>query len=152
MSLNSDIAVLAKIDLFSELNEEQLRLLAFGGEKMILPVGNQIFRDGEAADGGYVVTSGEVVVVHRISDTKSETQHVGTGGLLGELALITETKRIGTATVTQQAELLRIRREVMHRVLQEYPEVAARLHQKMSATVSRIAQELDRLHKQLASD
>lgn len=152
MSLDSDIAILAQIELFSELNEEQLRLLAFGGEKMILPTGMQLFRDGDPADGGYVVTSGEVKVVHVISDTKSETQTVGVGGLLGELALITDTKRIGTATVNQQAELLRIRRDVMHRVLQEYPEVASRLHRKLTESISKIGRELDRLHKKLSAE
>ncbi|MDJ0612565.1 MAG: cyclic nucleotide-binding domain-containing protein [Rhizobiaceae bacterium] len=149
MSLTNDIASLQRVQLFSEFNEEQLRLIAFGGQKLQLPEGMELFHNGQTADGGFVVLSGEISLEINHSEKSSNITVFGPGSLIGEMSLFTRNRRIGTASVTENSEVLKIRRDVMHRVLSEYPELAARLHDHIADNIVSIGRELDRVGKRL---
>ncbi len=150
MSLTNDIAKLRSVELFAGFNEDQLRLIAFGGQKMDLPEGMELFHNGQTADGGFVILSGELSLeIHDAQKTPTVTT-LGPGSLIGEMALFTRNRRTGTAKVTKDTEVLKIRRDVMHRVLSEYPELAAHLYQRISANVVAIGKELEKVQSRLA--
>ena len=62
MAFDTDIAVLAGAPLFSLLDPQPLRLLAFAAETRILQGGDVLFRKGDRSDGGYVVTDGAIML------------------------------------------------------------------------------------------
>ncbi|BBD40324.1 truncated cAMP-dependent protein kinase [Aminobacter sp. Y103A] len=49
--------------------------------------------------------------------------------MLGELALIADTRRLTSAAAAIDSEIIRLNRKMFHRILEEYPELAERLHQ-----------------------
>ena len=51
------------------------------------------------------------------------------------MALIAENERVGTAIARTDTVVLRIPRTVIHRILDEYPDLAVCLHRKISASV-----------------
>ncbi len=113
MALDDDIALLARVPLFASLGGEPVRLLAFSAETRFLRAGDVLFKEGQAADCGYVV---------------------------GEMALIIETLRPATAVARDPVTVLRIPRALFRRVLTEFPDAAQRIHEefreKMRATTA----------------
>ncbi|WP_460449847.1 cyclic nucleotide-binding domain-containing protein [Alsobacter sp. SYSU BS001988] len=148
MALKRDIAVLHGLPLFGLLEDEALRLIAFAAEARIYAPGDLLFRAGEAADCGYVVTSGRIALD---AGDGREAVVVGPGTLLGELALIVETERPATAVVRESASVLRVTRNVFRRVMEEFPGSAARLHDAIVERSQQTAHRLEGIRRQLAA-
>ena len=150
MRLESDIELLMRVDLFQGFQPEQLRLVAFGAERERVHKDDVLYRDGEEADGGYVVVRGQIdLMVYRgrreiILDTCLEAS------LLGELALVTANRRISNAVASVESEVLHIPRRLFHRMLNEYPETAALMYRRLSQSVSRTMEQVARVHGKLA--
>ncbi len=132
MALEDDIRILSGVGLFSELTDEQLRLLAFGAEEVRFAAGREIFQEGAAADCAYVVASGRVVLYRDAGGGEAVAlSRPGQGAIVGELALIAPGKRLTYAAAETEVRLIRLSRSLFRRILEEYPEVAARLHDRM---------------------
>lgn len=143
MALDDDIRILSGVGLFSELTDEQLRLLAFGAEQVRFPAGREIFREGAAADCAYVVVSGRVVLYRDAGGEAVALSRLGDGAILGELALIAPTKRLTYAATETDVLAIRLSRTLFHRILEEYPEVAARLHARMMHDLQEFLQRIE---------
>lgn len=131
MALEDDIRILSGVGLFAELTDEQLRLLAFGAEEARFPAGREIYAEGAAADCAYVVASGRVVLYRDGGGEAVALSRPGAGAIIGEMALIAPGRRLTYAAAETDAVLIRLSRSLFHRILKEYPEVAARLHGRM---------------------
>jgi CRP-like cAMP-binding protein len=125
MSIEDDIAYFERVPTLALLGREALRILAIGAENQYVHSGNVLFREGEAADGGYVVQEGSFALSPAQNGTEPMT--VGAGTLLGELALITETTRRVTATAQEPSTVIRIPRSLFLKMLEGYPDAAVRL-------------------------
>jgi CRP-like cAMP-binding protein len=150
MSLESDIAVLRDVPLFSELTADQLRLLAFGAEHRRLRSGETLFRAAARADAGFVVASGEVTLMAGPPGEERPVGHFGPGTLLGELALITETRRPATALTTRDCDLIRIPRTLFRRMLEEYPDLAFTLHERIARELGQMMADITALEDRFA--
>ncbi|WP_321344109.1 cyclic nucleotide-binding domain-containing protein [Breoghania sp.] len=148
MSLARDIPLLRQVPLLGEFSDEQLRLLAFSAENVIANEGEVIFREGERSDSSYVIASGKVAL-RGGEDKKEDLATVGPGTLLGEMALFIETTRPNTAVTLERTEMIRIRRALFKRMLQEYPDIAQAMHQglaeRLKATTGQLLKVADTL-------
>ncbi|MEM7289361.1 MAG: Crp/Fnr family transcriptional regulator [Pseudomonadota bacterium] len=147
MSLERDVELLSQTEFFSSFNDEALRLLAFGGQRLNFKSGMELFHEGQTSDGGFILLSGNIRIDVQISETHIKSEIEGPGSLIGELALLTRNKRVGTATIIEDAEILKIRRDTLYRVLDEYPHLAANLRDKIVKSISGIGSELERLQE-----
>jgi CRP-like cAMP-binding protein len=145
MALDDDIRILERVTLLEDLSREQLRLLAFGAESMRFRTGRDIYREGEGADCAYVVASGTVGLYKDRGETRIPAGEAGPGSILGELALISGGKRMTTAAAATDVEVIRLNRSLFRRILEEYPEVAARLHARISANMKAMLDEITQL-------
>lgn len=126
-------------------------MLAFGSQKLTFPRGTQVFGDGQITDGGYVVISGEVKLVQAINGQDREIGIFRSGDLIGELAVLTKNYRVGTALVVNDCELMKLSRMTMHRILREYPELAAQLQAKISNDVASFGKNLARVERRISA-
>jgi len=145
MSLEQDIQLLRTVKMFVDFNDEHLRLIAFGSQKMNFSQGYELYHDGQATDGGYVVISGSLDLVSYKDGNEVLLATYKRGSLLGEMALISMNKRIGTALVREDCELMKISRITMHRILNEYPELAVALQRRISHAVLDFTRELEKV-------
>lgn len=145
MSLQDDIDLLRKVDLFSDFDDEHLRLIAFGSQRLSFSDGHELFREGQSTDGGFVVVSGSIELLSFQDGQVKLLSTFKAGSLLGEMALISINKRIGTAVVNADCELMKISRVMMHRILNEYPELAASLQRKISQSVLQFTKDLEKI-------
>ena len=152
MSLESDIAVLRNVELFEVLGTEQLRLLAFGAEHRRLGAGEFVFRQDARSDAGFVIVSGQVLMSRKgpLNGTDRAIGTFGPGTLLGELALITETRRPANARTQTACELIRIGRSLFRRMLEEYPELAFDLHQRLRSQLAEMTANILSLDNQFS--
>ena len=146
MSLARDIPLLRQVPLLGEFSDEQLRLLAFSAENVVATPDEVIFREGERSDASYVVVSGKVALRTQAKGGKEgparELASFGPGTLLGEMALLIETKRPNTAVALERTEMIRIRRALFKRMLQEYPDIAQAMHASLSRRLQMTTGEL----------
>ncbi len=116
MSLDDDMALLARQPLLSLMERDALRLLAFAAESRTLRAGDVLFRAGEASDGAVLVVSGALALA-TADDGRPANDIVGPGALVGELALFTSVPRQATAIAREPTQVMRLPRSVMRRVL-----------------------------------
>lgn len=152
MALEDDIRILSGVGLFSELSAEQLRLLAFGAESVRFPTGKEIYREDAPADCAYVVVAGKVVLYKANNGASVAVSRLGPGAILGELALIAETRRLTYAAAETDVELIRLSRALFRRILEEYPQVAAALHRKMVEDLQGFLEKIERLSSRFAEE
>jgi CRP-like cAMP-binding protein len=141
MSIEDDIALLQRVPTFALLGREPLRILAIGAENRYVSQGEVLFRAGEAADAGYVIQQG----TFRLTTAEGEAQPAsvaGPGTLLGELALITGTRRPLTAIAAEPSSVMRIPRPLFLKMLEGYPDLAVRLRAAMAARTTQMIDEL----------
>lgn len=142
MSLEQDIGVLQRVPLFAGLPTEALRLIAFSGEGRDFADGSILFREGDSAESGFVVMSGTVELIRERIKAKTVLATLGPGDLIGELALIVPTNRPNKAQAAGPVRCHMIRRATFRRILEEFPDYAARLRAEMAARLTGLAPEI----------
>jgi CRP-like cAMP-binding protein len=151
MALDDDIRILSSVSLFKGFTPEQLRLLAFGAEGMKLSAGKDLYQEGADADSAYVVARGRIVLYRERNDQQLVVEHAGAGVMLGELALIAETKRLTSARAEVDTDLIRLNRKLFRRILEEYPELALMLHERIVVTLQSLIQRIEDMAPRFAS-
>jgi len=138
------IDILKGFDVFSDLKDAELLVLANYSEYEKHAKGANIFSPGEAANALYLVSHGEVVI-HKIEEFPegNETRiarFIEYSGF-GELELFTQTPRNALAQCEEDTELLRFpgKDSSLEIFLEEQPEISAQiLHQFIVVMARRI--------------
>ena len=74
-----------------------------------------------------------------------EISTAGPGAMLGELALIADTRRLTSADAATDAEVLRLNRSMFRRILEEYPETAQALHTRITEDLQALIKRIEKL-------
>ena len=125
MTIEDDIGFLERVPTFRLLGRGALRIIAIGAESRYVQSGQMLFAAGEDADGAYVVQQGSFSLLP--DRVRSSEVIAGPGTLLGEAALLAETKRPATATAREPSTVIRISRSLFLKMLEGYPDAAIRL-------------------------
>jgi CRP-like cAMP-binding protein len=148
MSIEDDIAFLERVPALALLGRDALRILAIGSESRYIDEGISLFGEGEDADSAYVVQEGSFELASEKSRLKPAT--VGPGTLIGELALLTETKRPVTAVAREPSSVVRIPRQLFLKMLEGYPDAAVRMRDALARRVGDTAREFSKVRAGLA--
>jgi len=142
MSLDRDIAILARVPLFEGMAADHLRLLAFSAVRLEVPAGSVLFEKGASAKSGYVVARGLIQLVDGSGADRQVLADCVEGTLIGEIALFVETVRPATAIAATDAQVIDLGRAGVTRMVREYPEVAVQLHARLSRRLSGTMKDL----------
>ena len=132
MTLDDDVARLARTRPFDLLPREAVQLIAFSCEKRRPRAGEALFFPGEAADSGYFVHSGAITLLEDGAEPRGE-RRVCAGALIGETALYAPTARRVNARAAEDAVVMRIPCETFRRVLAEFPAGAEKIRDALAA-------------------
>ena len=113
---------LAATPLFAGMPSDALQALVENLELVALAPGERLFREGDPGDALYVVVEGELAV-EAAAPPRPEVSRLGPGSFIGEVALMTDQPRLATVTAVAAAELLRIDRHTLSRVLANHGDV-----------------------------
>ncbi len=142
MTIEDDIAFLERVPSFAILGRDALRILAIGAESRYIHSGEVLFTVGDPADAGYVVQDGSFRLTTDNTDSNSAGVTVTRGVLLGELALLTETTRPVTAIAAEPSTVIRVPRSLFLKMLEGYPDAAARMREHIAARTNQAAQDM----------
>lgn len=145
MTIDDDLAFLSRVPVLSRLGDNALRSLAIAAETYAMRRGEVLFSIGETADGAYVIQQGTVM----LQTERGDEILVGPGTLLGETALLAETKRPATATAQDACKALRISRATFIKVLDSYPEAARKLREVIAARTDQSARDMQNIRTSL---
>ena len=95
------------------------------------PAGTVLFREGESGNHMFVVKSGRIRLRKSVHNTDVVVDELGAGAFCGELALINEQPRPVTATVIEDASLLKVDASQFEKMVRKNPDIAVRMLKKM---------------------
>ena len=142
MSIEDDIAFFERVPTLSLLGRAALRILAIGVDSRYVHSGEVLFRAGENADCGFVIQDG-LLRLSTEASANGKSITVGPGTLLGELALLTGTRRPATATAIEPSTVLRIPRPLFMKMLEGYPDAAQRLREILTRRIEESARDIE---------
>ena len=87
MRLNETVVLLGNVPLFSNLSQDQLKLLALNGEKVIFLDGRVITKANEPGDAAYLIVSGEAERIDGPAKL-SPGLVLASGTFIGEIAML----------------------------------------------------------------
>jgi CRP-like cAMP-binding protein/small-conductance mechanosensitive channel len=120
------IKTLRRVELFSQLNEAELRGLAERLRYSPFAKGNVITKQGDARSHWlYIIINGEAEVYVDLPNGKRRTVRIlGRGNFFGEMGLLTGAPRSASVVAKSDVECYRIDKEVIEEILHARPGIA----------------------------
>lgn len=137
------MAVMRSAAFLRALDDEALKLLAFGSHPVALKPRQTLFEAGEAGDAAVMVLGGQLRLIAASEGMPARV--VGVGTLIDELALVVPVKRSATAIAQTSCEVLSMPRTLMLRILDEHPEDAAKLRAVLAQRTAAFVADLETL-------
>lgn len=138
--------LLAKVELFSELDDHELERVAEVTQIRELEKDEAVFHAGDPAEAVFVVSEGKVKVVVTSTDGKDFILTVlGAGQVFGEMALLESMPRSATVITASSVELLVLHRDDFHRLLNSTPSISRKLMAILSRRLRRANSKMESL-------
>ena len=101
-------AALKGMALCSALSGAELDAIAEIVEMRDVTAGKELFREGDAGDGLFLVIAGEIDVIKRVPGGEHSLARLGPGAVLGEMSLVTADARSATGRALIAARVLHL--------------------------------------------
>src|SRR5215471_2075685 len=125
MSLNEEVDMLRKIQLFSKVEPAKLKLLAFTSERAVFEAEEVLFRQGDQADAAYIIVAGEVAVdVESPTGRRTRVAQLGRDQIVGEIGILGDVPRTATVTALGRTTTLKITKDLFFRMVSDFPSMA----------------------------
>jgi CRP-like cAMP-binding protein len=147
MTIEDEIVFLEQVPILRRLGSGALRSLAIAAENHSVRLGEVLFTAGDAADGAFIVQHGSFSLKPQHSGEPEVI--AGPGTLLGESALLAETRRPATATARESSRVVRISRATFIKILESYPDAAQRLRDAIALRTDQWAREMENVRAAL---
>ena len=151
MSIEDDIEFFERVPTLAQLGREALRILAIGAESRYLEGGDVLCHQGDPVDAGYVVQEGSFRLT-RAGESAAPARTAGAGAIIGEIALLVDSQSVFTATARQASTVIRIPRGLFVKMLEGYPEAAARLRDSLLALTEQTARDMRSMRGRLGGN
>src|SRR5581483_11203678 len=133
---------LARTPLFSHLGRLDLARLAGELEELAFAPGEVIVREGDPADGFYVITAGRVAVMtHAPPGDGSPLTVLGAGEGFGEIALLTDSPRTATVVAESPVTAWRLSRARFEALLGHERSIAQSIERSLGLRLAATSQE-----------
>ena len=124
MSLSATLEVLRAMALFRQLDPARLRLVALAGRVQVLRARERLWERGEAGDHVYIVLAGSVDVLVPSDGGEVSVAVIGSGEIVGEMAVLTGNPRSMAIAAREDSRLFRLEGDTVLGLLREFPELS----------------------------
>lgn len=112
------------IPLFSDLDEEELRLIIGAFEAESFAKEATICRDGEKGDSVFIIRRGEVAIIKEVpGEREVRVCTLGEGDFFGEFGFFTDHRRHATVKAVSECELLKFTRGRLEEMIKMFPRI-----------------------------
>ncbi|MCC6211407.1 MAG: cyclic nucleotide-binding domain-containing protein [Burkholderiales bacterium] len=149
---NEQLTALKEMTICRALSTAEVEAIAAVVESREVAAGGDLFREGEPGDGLFLVVAGEIGVIKRGPAGEHLLARLGSGGMLGEMSLVTAEPRsatgralVGTRTLFLPAarfrSLLEANSIAAHKMVAAIADVLARRLATMNGIVLQLAEK-----------
>lgn len=135
--------ILRSISLFSNLSNEDLKLIAGRLQKKTYPKGAYVFKEGDTGDAMYIVESGQVAVMRK--DERETVAYLGPGNFVGEISLLLAQPRTAGLKVIIDAELWALRKQDFEELLATHSSFGMEMTRELSQRLVKTTRRKGRL-------
>jgi NTE family protein len=133
MSTERELLSRALFEIFGVLDDATIDDLLARVERVALRRGEAPFRQGDVADGWYVVASGRLQIVARDAEGREKIlNEIGRGESLGEVAMLSGTTRTATPYAVRDTELFRFSSAHFHEIAERHPRMMLSISRAMA--------------------
>lgn len=128
---------LRRISIFSELNDDELNLMAGQMHFLKSVKGSVIFKEGDPGDFVCFVVDGILEVIKTTADgTEKSIAKLISGCSIGEMAVVGSFPRSATVRSRSEATLLSLKRERLTRICQDHPHIGVKIYRGIAQLLS----------------
>lgn len=139
-----DAQFLMELALFKDFSSAELAHMSTILEEIHLEPGQLLFKEGAWAASMYLVFSGSIEIFKVIGEKEIPLTLLQPGASLGEMALVRDMYRTGSARAKVDARLLLLKKDKLEKLTGTAPVVAARLYKNIAAI---LADRVDALNR-----
>ncbi|HBY06826.1 MAG TPA: hypothetical protein DEH22_03220 [Chloroflexi bacterium] len=114
------VLALKQVGIFTETSNETLAQIAQLLDEVSYSDGKAIFEKGDLGDSMYIIIAGEV----RVHDGERTLNHLKTGDVFGESAVLDAEPRMASITAVAETQLLRLSQEDLYEVMEAQSEIS----------------------------
>jgi CRP-like cAMP-binding protein len=141
MAIDSFVKPMLNLEIFQGLKPLQITEIARRAYRVVYKPGDIIMHEDEAGDAAIVIVSGDAVRI--AGPALSEpAEPVPAGALLGEMAMLIETRHSSTIIARTTVRALRIAREDLQEQMAEDAALADHFVQRITARLSTVLESL----------
>lgn len=148
MATDALVQPLLELPLFRGLKPLQLTEIVRNAERIVYQPGDMIAEEDKESDAAIVIVSGDAVRLAE-GELHDGVDPIPEGSLVCELAMLVELVHSSTIVAKSKVRALKITRESMHAQMEQDPELARYLTEKISARLRAIAEELQEVARGL---
>ena len=138
--------LLKELELFSELNDQELEEVAALAQVRKIDTDTTVFHEGDSSDAIFVVVNGRVKIVTTSSDGKEFILTVlGAGQVFGEMGLLETAPRSASVISITEVELLVIKIADFDHLLNSSPGISRKLMAILSRRLRRANSKMESL-------
>jgi len=120
--------ILRQISFFQSLSESDQLSLIDNVKIEFFPENHVIFKEGDEADGMYIIRSGEVRIYRsRENDTEHTIAVLKENDFFGEMALISHEQRSASVRTLTETEVFIIQEKDLRELLEKKPEISQKI-------------------------
>lgn len=112
---------LRQLPLFAGVDRQDLDWLFSTAERMDVPAGHILMREGDPGGSLYLVLEGEFEYTKRSGEQEVVLAVRGAGEVIGEMSLLDQSPRSATARATRDSRLLMIKQDAFRQLLSKSP-------------------------------
>ena len=127
------MAYLHMVPIFSTLESEELHQLSSETRKVRFSKGEEIVSQGDDGDSFYIITEGSADVFIEKHGEHSHLATLTAGDYIGEVSIVSNTKRSATVTALEPVMTLRLSSEAFDALLNRNPYLALRIMKDITA-------------------
>ncbi len=107
--------------------------------------GTVLFREGDEGAEMYIIQSGRVQITRRVGGQEVVLATLPAGEFLGEMSIVNDRPRTATATVVEEAVLLRLDGATFEAMIRGSTEIAVRMIKKLAFRLEQADQQIEML-------
>jgi diguanylate cyclase (GGDEF)-like protein len=127
-------SVLKKIEIFSDLCDEDLKLVFGHMRHASYSQGEPLFNEGDPGDELFVILSGLVAITVKLPEgNELLLSEIGAGNFFGEMSIIEQNTRSASCKTKEPTECLILHADDFNALISDFPEAASRILKRMLA-------------------
>ncbi|HUF74982.1 MAG TPA: GGDEF domain-containing protein [Longimicrobiales bacterium] len=144
--------LLRRVPLFEGLGPEDLQWIAKATHVRSFAAGESIFEIGEPGRSLYILTAGNVQVLHPNEPTSYQLARLGPGDFLGEMAVLNDSPRSATARAIGAVQALVLEKGDFRQLVLERPDVSLKLLEAMAQRIRKADEQISGLSTEAVRD